>query len=136
MASLSRKDKREWLVKIAYEIGTEVLTPEEMQGVLEAHGLPTDDAYLSTSIQSFVDNRQQIDQIIKENIKGWSFERIPKVDIAILRIAINEILFSKSAPTRVAINEAVNIAKSYSNEESYKFINGVLSTVAKGQNLA
>lgn len=133
---MKRTEEREWLVKLSYQLGTEVLSDEEIDGVLLAHGLSTSRTYIKNSLRSMMDNIQPIDRIIRENIKGWSFERIPKVDIAILRVAINEILFTKEAPTSVAINEAVNLAKSYSNEDSYRFINGVLSTVAKGQELA
>lgn len=75
------------------------------------------------------DKLEQLDKLIEQNLKGWSFARLPKVNIAILRLAIYEIKFC-DVPNGVAINEAVELAKKYSGEGDFAFINGVLGSVA------
>lgn len=69
-----------------------------------------------------------IDKLILDKLKKWEFSRIPKVDIAILRIAVFEIL-NLDTPHKVVVNEAVELAKVYSNDDSYSFINGVLAKI-------
>lgn len=69
----------------------------------------------------------KIDDIIKEKATGWEISRIDKVDLAILRLAIYEILFDDDVPKVVAINEAIELAKEYSSEKAHKFINAVLA---------
>jgi N utilization substance protein B len=78
-----------------------------------------------------VENIGPIDDIIKKNIRNWDFERLAKVDLAILRTSIFEILYQEDVPAGVTINEAIEIAKSFGTDESYKFINGVLDNIRK-----
>lgn len=75
--------------------------------------------------------RKQIEECLSEK---WSYDRIPKLDIAILNLAIFELLFLKT-PYKVIINEAVELAKIYADEKSPSFINGVLASVVKKNNL-
>jgi N utilization substance protein B len=76
-------------------------------------------------------NLQIIDEKIKKYSKNWKLERLSKVDKAILRLATYEILFKEDIPDIVAINEGVELAKNYSNEDSPKFINGLLDQIRK-----
>ena len=71
----------------------------------------------------------EIDEIITNKNKKWKKERISKVDIAILRLAIYEIYFSQEVPNSVAINEAVELAKEFGTEQSPAFINGILGNI-------
>lgn len=73
---------------------------------------------------------QEIDEIIEKYAANWSFSRIAKVDLSILRLAIYELKYT-DVPQKVAVNEAVEIAKTYSTEKSPKFINGILGSVIK-----
>ncbi len=77
------------------------------------------------------ENKDAIDELINTFTKGWKTARMPKVDLAILRLAVGEILYQEALPPQVSINEAVNIAKKYSTEESGKFINGVLGAIVR-----
>lgn len=78
------------------------------------------------------ENAESIDEIIQSKLKaGWKIDRISKVSLAILRIAICEILYFEDIPTSVSINEAVELAKKYSAAEDASFVNGLLSAVAK-----
>lgn len=82
-------------------------------------------------VRGTVENIDRIDQTIKKNIRNWDFERLAKVDLAILRLSVFEILFRDDVPPSVSINEAIEIAKSFGADESYKFINGVLDNIRR-----
>jgi N utilization substance protein B len=71
--------------------------------------------------------------LIESNITGWAKERIAKVDLAILRLALYEIQFRDDIPDSVAINEAIELAKKYSTDESGGFVNGVLGKIIRGK---
>ena len=81
-----------------------------------------------------VENISVIDKSIKNNIRNWEFDRLAKVDLAILRTAVFEIVFQEDVPAGVAINEAIEIAKSFGSDDSYKFINGVLDNIRRTEN--
>lgn len=76
-------------------------------------------------------NIEKIDNSIEKNLKSWKMDRIAKVDLAILRLAIYEIFFRDDIPDSVAINEAVELGKAYGTDDSGSFINGVLGRVAR-----
>lgn len=77
-----------------------------------------------------IDKKDEIDEKISSVSKGWTLDRIGKVELAVLRLALYEILFDDEIPNSVAINEAVEIAKKYGPEDSYAFVNGVLAKFA------
>lgn len=74
---------------------------------------------------------QKIDQIITESAPEWPLEQINKIDLAILRLAIWELIIKKKEPPKVIIDEAIELGKTYGSEKSSSFINGVLGTVFK-----
>jgi len=74
-------------------------------------------------------NLDKIDNIIQESAPEWPLDKIAKVDLGILRIAIFEIVYGDKTPLKVAIDEAVELAKEFGNDTSHKFVNGVLGTV-------
>ncbi len=86
-------------------------------------------AYISERANNVIDKLDEIDRIITECATGWTFERIAKVELAILRLAIYEIKFDDDIPVNVAVNEAIEIAKEYGGENAPSFINGVLAKV-------
>ena len=77
-------------------------------------------------------NHEEIDGMIAKTSDSWDFERISKVDLAIMRLAIYEILHEEEIAQSVSINEAVELAKEFSTEEASKFINGILGKIARG----
>ena len=78
---------------------------------------------------------QEIRELISENLKeNWTFDRISKIDVAILKLAIYELIYSK-IPYKVVINEAVEIAKKYGDDSAKSFINGVLASIVKEKNI-
>ena len=92
------------------------------------------DFYKSLYI-STVDNRARIDEIIKKTSLNWEMDRMPAIDRSILRMAVCEMMILSDAPVAVIIDEAIELAKKYSTEKSGKFINGVLDSIARQNNL-
>jgi len=78
------------------------------------------------------EHRARIDRVISEKSKNWSLERMSKVDLCILRMAIFELLFRADIPKNVTINEAIEVAKKFGTKDSPAFINGILDEVAGG----
>lgn len=91
--------------------------------------------YIEDVVNGVLKNLDKIDKLIEERAIGWKLNRISKVDLAILRLGIYEILFRDDIPYTVTINEAVEMAKKYSTEESGAFINGIFSKIPKGTGL-
>ena len=79
--------------------------------------------------EAFQQHHQEIDDMIKEYSNGWDFDRLVKMDKDILRIAISELLYVKEAPMKVIVDEALELAKKYSTEDSATFINGILAKI-------
>lgn len=84
------------------------------------------------TLEAVQDHLGEIDNVIKDNLESWSFERIAKADLAIMRTAVAEMLYVESIPVSVSINEAVELAKKYGDERSYRFVNSILGKIAKG----
>lgn len=82
-------------------------------------------------VQGVKGNLEFVDEIIKKHSKEWDINRFSNIDRNILRMAIYEIHFMEKIPYKVSINEAVELAKTFSTEEAYKFINGILAQVVK-----
>lgn len=82
-----------------------------------------------------VSNRDKIDETIKTTSKNWGLERMSAIDRCILRMAVCEMMFLEDAPVPVIIDEAIELAKKYSTENSGKFVNGVLDSISKQYNL-
>lgn len=128
---MNRKLAREMAMKLIFQMDmqndfSETLITKYLED------LPDDDQqihYIKKIGHTFTDNHGMIDQKIKENVKEWKFNRIAKVDLAILRLAITEIFYFEDIPESVSINEAIEMAKTYGSEESSKFINGILGSI-------
>ena len=105
-----------------------VLEKTEEVGKLDAEDL----AYIDEIMQGIQLHAPQIDELVSRYSKDWVIERIARVDLSILRVAIFEMLYrGQDVPTGAAINEAVELAKRYGGERSYAFINGILGSVAR-----
>ena len=78
-----------------------------------------------------IENIDIVDKTIRENLVNWKFNRLSRVDLSIIRIGVYCLLFRKEIPEKVTIDEAVDIAKKYGSDESYKFVNGVLDSIRK-----
>ncbi len=113
--------------KYDYEIQKEFLK-EKINDIHELH-------YVKKIIGFFLENKEIIDDHIVKSLKKWNIDRLPKVDLAILRLAITEFFYFPDIPIEVSLNEAIEMAKEYSDKDSSKFINGVLAGVIEKGNL-
>jgi N utilization substance protein B len=86
--------------------------------------------YTRELVNGVSDNRRKIDKLITTYAQGWDMDRLPAVDRNILRLGIYEILWSNAVPTSVAIDEALDLAKELSSDDSSKYIHGVLGRIA------
>jgi N utilization substance protein B len=130
---MNRKETREEAVKIVYSMDVNKEFDKQLLSNYISHFEleNLDQVYFTKTIYDLIDNIEEIDNYITENSKDWKINRIAKVDLAILRVALSEILYNDSVPNNVSINEAVEICKKYSKEDSHKFINGILGTVLR-----
>lgn len=103
------------------------LEHEEMIDEEHENFVPT---YLDLLVTGVCENKEPLDKMIQEHLRrGWSLQRLSKMDVTILRIALFEMLYVDNVPNKVALNEAIELAKTFSDDQSRKFINGVLSTI-------
>lgn len=78
-------------------------------------------------------HKEEFNELISKHLKSWKLNRLPKVSIAILYVAIYEMKFADDVPDNIAINEAVELAKKYASKDDASFINGVLGAVCRGE---
>lgn len=136
---MNRSAVRENAFKLLYssEIQKEV-EEEQIEIFLEANNINSEEEikYIKDSFLGIKENIEEIKELIEKNLKEkWTIERISKIDIAILKLAIYEILYSK-VPYKVAINEAIELAKKYGDDTSKSFINGILASIVKEKNIS
>ncbi len=128
---MTRTEARELAFYIVFEHS---FSGESVEDIIENSTLARDINVPSFSRElskGVIDNITAIDEKITAHSKGWSVERISKVSLAVLRVSIYEMLFSEDVPVSVAINEAVNLCKTYAGEDEYVFVNGILGAVAR-----
>lgn len=128
---MSRVQSREELFKLIFEF---CLTGEKNEFSLETvinENENLDEEYIKRVYNGIVENYKQLEEEISKYAKGFSVERIFKVDLALLYLALYEIKFIKEIPNVVSVNEVLNLAKTYSTEKSASYINGVLSNFVK-----
>ncbi|MFA7345376.1 MAG: transcription antitermination factor NusB [Terrimicrobiaceae bacterium] len=128
-----RRDAREAAVQYLYQ---RELQADESDELLEEfyrlRGLsPSARRFCETLLKGWVNHRVEIDAAIREHARNYEFSRLSAVDRNVLRVACQELLFCGDIPPAVAINEAIEIAKKFSTEESGKFVNGVLDNIRR-----
>lgn len=134
---MARKFAREALMKLLYEkdVAGEH-HKESLLALIDEYKLNVnDEKYIKEILFSMDEEQSKIDGYIEKYAKGWTVDRMSKVDLAILRLAIYEILYKEDIPYGVSINEAVELAKKYGNEKSSSFINGILGNFVRMESL-
>ncbi|RZS43184.1 NusB antitermination factor [Herbihabitans rhizosphaerae] len=127
----ARSKARKRAVDILYE--ADVRKVDAVTMVSERVGspdVPPVNDYTVTLVEGVVTNRDRIDELLAEHSESWALDRMPKVDLAVLRLGLYELLWADDVPDPVAIDEAVAIAKSLSTDDSPRFVNGVLGRIA------
>ena len=129
---MTRKNARENTFILLFERGlkSDETAEEIFAKATDERALMTDD-YVRAVFFGACGNMTEIDELIDKNLLGWKRERVSAVSMAILRLATYELLFLDDVPTRVSINEAIELSKKYDDEKSYSFVNGVLNAVAE-----
>ena len=126
---MTRKEQREQAFCLVFQ---DLFNNEEALETYEENIAKIGD-YSKELFGGVISNKDNLDEIINKYSKGWKSRRLPKVNLAILRLAVYEIMFVDEVPDGVAVNEAVELAKTYSGEGDYSFINGILGAVIKGE---
>ena len=131
---MDRSARREMVFKLLYSLEIQKTSnEEEIKLFIENNGIieNEDQEYIANFVNGVIENNARIREEISQNLKKeWSIERISKIDLALLELAIYEILYKK-VPFKVVINEVVELAKKYGEDSSHIFINGVLASVVK-----
>ncbi len=126
---MKRTDARELAFKTIYSKFFNNDEDDEILNVSDQKGLE----FTKKILDNFAEHYSEISETINSILKGYTIDRIFKVDLAILVVAIIELKYIKENPKEVIVNEAVNLAKKYSTDKSPKFINGVLADIIKGE---
>lgn len=127
---MNRKEERRWIVKLLYAHEFNQISKEYLKDKLSDFDL-LNSTFIEEAIVSILTNQDKIDSIISENLSKKSFDKLFPIERAILRVSVNETVIQKNVPTSVSINEAVEIAKEFGNDQSFKLVNGILSSVSK-----
>lgn len=130
---MGRKNARENAMQLIYQMEiNDDYTDEIIINYFKNNELKDNEIdYIQNIIPTTVENIKLIDEKIENYSSGWTIKRIAKVDLSTLRIAVCEILFREDIPVEVSINEAIEISKKFSSEESSKFINGLLGSLVR-----
>ncbi len=123
---MARRQARERALELLYEIDAKDRPTDEVLAELAVEP----DAYALAVVQGVAEHRDELDALIVRYARDWSLDRMPVVDRSLLRMAIFELAHRPEVPVAVAISEAVELAKRYSTDDSGRFVNGVLSSVA------
>ena len=103
---------------------------EHIFKMLFSIGFDAADAYMRKKVKDIAAHEEEIDAMINEHTTGWKSGRMNKVDLSVLRLAVYEMKWDDEVPVKVAINEAVELAKNFSGDEGPAFVNGVLGKLA------
>lgn len=133
---MTRKEERELAFILVFEkiFNNDLTVREIVDAALEAE-LIEDNVFAVSLAQMTSEHSDEFDGIIAENSVGWRVERLPKVSLAILRLALCEILYVESIPVKVSANEAVELAKKFGTKDDAAFINGIIGKVIREKNL-
>lgn len=132
---MGRREMREHIFKLLFlgEFNETAEMPEQIQ--LYFDGLSdlqsTEQAYMENKYALVKEHLEEIDALLNEKSAGWKTKRMSKVDLNILRLAVYEMKYDEDVPVKVAINEAVEISKSFGGDDSASFVNGILGKIAR-----
>ena len=131
---MTRREAREILLTLIYErsFHTEETVEETLKREMDERHI--DDQYVESGFLGTFSKVEEIDALISENSIGWKIGRLSRISHAIMRLACYEMLYT-DLPVRIAINEAVELAKKYDHDQASSFINGILNAIADKKDL-
>ncbi len=129
---MTRSEAREQAFIVLFEkiFDKESTITDIIQNAQEAELIKIN-TFAKTLLEAVESNGDSIDALIGENSRSWTLERLPKVSLAVMRLAIGEMLYVDEVPAGVSVNEAVELSKKYGTAEDASYVNGVLGTIAK-----
>ncbi|MCT4776527.1 MULTISPECIES: transcription antitermination factor NusB [Exiguobacterium] len=126
---MKRHEAREKAIQTLFQIEVSKLEVDEaIEFALD--GMDSDPFYEQLVVET-LEKKDEIDELLIENLKNWRLDRLGNVERTILRMATYELLYVETIPDKVTINEAVELAKSFADEEAAKLVNGVLGNIIK-----
>ena len=127
-----RHHARELALKVLFQVEGTGDDPEEVLRYHASESGASEDVtnFARQLVRGVLDNQEKLDSILSEASEHWKLDQMAKVDRAILRIAVYEIAIDRKVPTKAAINESIELAKTFSGEEAGRFVNGILGRVA------
>ena len=129
---MTRREAREQAFMVLFEkIFDDESTISEIVEIAKENELIKINNFAEALLKAVEDNFDEVDSVIEANLQDWTLSRLPKVSLAVLRLAVAEIKYVDEVPNGVAVNEAVELAKKYGTSVGAAFINGVLGAVAK-----
>lgn len=126
---MSRSELREIIIKVLYQvyIYQDKNLSFDLNTIIKEQ-IKQEKEFVKDTLNGIIKNQEQISSLANKHMKDWNIDRISKVDKAILSLAIYELLYTET-PDVVAINEAIELSKKYSDEKVVKLINGVLDSI-------
>lgn len=131
---MTRKELREQAFIMLFEYSFSGESAYELFDIAAETGITIDDEYCLNVVSKAIETVSSLDETIAVYSKGWNTERISKVVLAALRLAITEIRYFDDIPNSVSINEAVEIIKMYATEQDASFANGILGSLVRAEN--
>ncbi len=131
--NMTRKESREQAFILLFEYSFCRDSAEELFAIADEAGVYVEDEYCRSVVGLAIENISNIDGIIGEYAKGWALERISKVSLAALRLAVSEIMFIPEIPESVSANEAIELIKKYATEQDASFANGILGSYIRSR---
>ncbi len=128
---MKRRDARIEAFQLIFEMGFKDYSADELVDLAQESRDVSFNSYTTRLVHIVYNHRLQIDEVINNNLTKWKSSRIPKTNLAILRLAVAELMFMPDVPEKVSINEAVELAKIYGTEDDSSFVNAVLGSVVK-----
>lgn len=129
---MGRRELREQIFLLLFRV--EFNNPEDMPEQLrmffeddETYFSEKDEAYITEKYEKIIEKKSELDSLLDEKAEGWDVKRMGKIELAVLRLALYEMKYDEDVPTSVAINEAVELAKKFGQDNSGSFVNAILA---------
>lgn len=136
MEKLTRRTARENAFLAAFASTFNNAMPEDVIALNNELGENRVDEFGRKLINDYYEHSAEINDMIRDHLKGWTIDRIPRVSLTVLRLALSEILYGDEKLPSVTINEAVELTKKFGGNEDYQFVNGLLGSVVRELGLA
>lgn len=133
---MKRSELREKTFIILFQHEFNESFTEKIDFYLQREGLKGKDAaYVRGALLGIIEHMDEVDRMIRSHLINWDFDRLSKIDLSVLRLAVYEMKYSDDVPGKVAINEAIELVKKYNDEKAGVFVNGLLDRVYKSEKI-